>query len=116
MRVASAADQDARRGALRDDRAQLAADLVGDVHERPERARGEQRVARAPQHPVAAVPSQNARTSADLPIPASPPMSTSRPRPCAATAPRWPSSSSSCSERSSSRPAPVVAPSLMRTS
>jgi hypothetical protein len=44
----------ARRGALRDDGGQLAPDLVRDVHEGPERARGEQRVARAPQHPVAA--------------------------------------------------------------
>jgi hypothetical protein len=47
-------DELARRGALRDQRSELAADVVGDVDERAERARGEQRVARSPQHPTSA--------------------------------------------------------------
>ena len=44
-------DELARRRAVRGDRRELAADLVGDVDERPERARRVQRVAGPPEHP-----------------------------------------------------------------
>ena len=77
-------EQRARGPALGHHRGGLAAQLVGDVDERPERARGEERVARAPQDPARARASQKARTSAVLPIPASPRDEHQPPAPCAA--------------------------------
>jgi hypothetical protein len=46
------AEQRAGSGPLADHGAELAAQFVRDVHERAERARGEERVARAPQDPA----------------------------------------------------------------
>ena len=100
--------QRARRRALGHERGELAARLLGDVDERAERARCVQRVAGAPQDPRGR-PSQNVRTSAVLPIPASPATSTNRPRLCSRTASWRASSSSSCAARSRSVTGTILA-------
>ena len=61
-----------------------AAPLVGDVLQRPQGGRRERAVAGAPRHPRSSSrASTNASTRLDLPIPASPETSTSRPSPAA---------------------------------
>ena len=81
---------------------QLAAGLLGDVEQRPQRARGEERVACPPQDPRRpGVLVGEARVSAVLPAPASPVTSTSRPRELLRTLSSIAASVSSCPERSS---------------
>jgi hypothetical protein len=96
------------RGALRDDGAELAAASSAMSANGPS-GRGVYSASHAPQSDrIARRSSQNARTSVVLPIPASPPMSTSRPRPCSRTVPRCSARVASCAERSSSPSTPVV--------
>ena len=108
-------DEGAGSGALGHRRAELAAHLVGDVHEGAERARGEERVARAPQD------SALTRSRAERPHErrlADPRLTGDQHEPSAALfadRARWPSRASSWAERSSSSTVLVVAPSPIGT-
>jgi hypothetical protein len=65
---------------------QLAAELVREIEQRPERAGGEQAVARPQDQRASGTSRCSCSTSADFPTPASPATRTSRPSPCRASA------------------------------